>query len=372
MKITSVETLFVRIPMAFSYAGGASAARGAPRIQYSGSVIVKLHTDEGMVGIGDVIVKGGSPVAGKSAKLYVDEHLAPVVVGQDPFNLEALLNRLWGANLHQSSIFVAGVDIALHDLVCKALGIPLYKYLGGKARERVPLTWNVPSNPDTSTMVQQAAAAVENGFTNVVKVKCGAPWDVEALAAIQKVIGDVPVRPDDNGAFLAGESIVRYRRARDLGVRFELLEQPAPNTDLQGLRRVRDALGERVMYHIGYVEPVVAVELLRQNVADVVSVPVFRHGVRQATQMVRAFELANIGCAMGSGLESTIAATAAIHVATALQNMRYPVDTLGPLWFSEDIVKERPDFAAGFARAPEGPGLGIELDDAQVDKLRMA
>ena len=372
MKITAVETLFVRIPMAFSYAGGASAARGGTRIEYTGSVIVKLHSDEGYVGLGDVIVKGGNPVEGRATKLYVDERLAPVLIGQDPFDLEALLDQLWGANLHQSSIFVAGVDIALHDLVCKALGIPLYKFLGGKARERVPLTWNVPSNPDTSIMVRQATEAVEKGFTNVVKVKCGAPWDVEALAAIQKVVGDVPLRPDDNGAFPAGESIVRYRRARDLGVSFELLEQPAPNTDLAGLRRVGDALGERVMYHVGYVEPVVAVELIRQNVADVVSVPVFRHGVRQATQMVRAFELASIGCAMGSGLESSIAATAAIHVATALRNMRYPVDTLGPLWFAEDVLKERPEFGAGFARAPEAPGLGIELDDRQVEKLRLA
>jgi L-alanine-DL-glutamate epimerase-like enolase superfamily enzyme len=88
--------------------------------------------------------------------------------------------------------------------------------------------------------------------------------------------------------------------------------------------------------------------------------------------MVRAFELASIGCAMGSGLESSIAATAAIHVATALRNMRYPVDTLGPLWFAEDVLKERPEFGAGFARAPEAPGLGIELDDRQVEKLRLA
>jgi muconate cycloisomerase len=231
----------------------------------------------------------------------------------------------------------------------------------------------VPATKDIDTMVQQAMAAVESGFTHVIKVKTGTPWDVEALVAIQKAIGPtVPLRPDDNGAFLAGESIRRYREARDQGVIYELLEQPAPNSDLVGLRRVADALGERVMYHVGYVQREVAVAIITQRAADVVSVPVFRHGLRQATQMVRAFELANIGCAMGSGVEGPIAATAAIHLATALRNMCYPVDTLGPLWFADDILLEQPDFAAGFATAPDGPGLGIELDLAKVEKYRLA
>jgi muconate cycloisomerase len=249
--------------------------------------------------------------------------------------------------------------------------VPLYQLLGGKVRDRVALTWNVPADRDIDTMVRQTRAAVEQGYTNVIKVKTGTPWDVEALVRIQEAAGDAPLRPDDNGAFQAAESIDRFRRARDRGVRYELLEQPAPNHDLQGLRRVADALGERVMYHVGYVERPVAAELLRQRVAEVVSVPVFRHGVREAVELMRAFGLVGIGCAMGSGLESTVAATAAIHVASAVANLRYPVDTLGPLWFAQDIVKEPPVFERGFAVPPDKPGLGIELDEQVVEQLRM-
>ncbi|MGQ9585842.1 MAG: enolase C-terminal domain-like protein [Anaerolineae bacterium] len=87
---------------------------------------------------------------------------------------------------------------------------------------------------------------------------------------------------------------------------------------------------------------------------------------------MKAFELASIGCAMGSGLEGPIAATAAIHVATALRNMCYPVDTLGPLWFADNILLERPFFSAGYAKAPDGPGLGIELDPTKVNQYRAA
>lgn len=372
MRITEVETLYVSIPLSFSYSGGAAAAERQPSRGRTGSLIIKLITDEGITGLGDVIVKGGDATEGEAAKRYVDSALAPLLVGADPFRIDSLLHRLRAANLHHSSVYVAGIDIALHDLVGKALGIPLYNLLGGKLREHVQLTWNVPSDPDIDVMVRQAAQAVENGFTNVIKVKTGAPWDVEAMVRIQEVIGDVPQRPDDNGAFLAGDSIARFRSAREQGVRYEMLEQPAPNHDLQGLRRVAEAMGERVIYHVGYVEPVVAAELLRQRVADAVSVPVFRHGIHEATQMMRAFELVGVGCLMGSGLESPIAATAAIHVATATRNVCYPIDTLGPLWFSEDILKEPPVFGRGQAIAPDKPGLGIELDDKQVEKLRVA
>jgi L-Ala-D/L-Glu epimerase len=372
--ITSFQTRYVRIPLAFSYTGGRGAIgkrpMGPSAGQYTGSVIVLLETNDGHTGIGDVIVKGGDRRAGHAASLFLQAFLAQHVVGQDPFDVDKIMNKLWGITTHDSSVYAAGVDIALHDLMGKIAGVPLYKLLGGRTRDRVPLTWNVPATREIDLMVQQASDAVQRGFRNVVKVKTGTPWDVDALVAIQRAIGpDVPLRPDDNGAFLAGDSIVRFRTARERGVVFECLEQPAPNEDLAGLRRVGEALGERVMYHIGYVRPVVAYEIIRQRACDVVSVPVFRHGLRQASQLVRAFEVAGIGCAMGSGLESSIAATAAIHAATALENYGYPIDTLGAHWFAEDILKDTSHFQMGYAVAPEGPGLGIELDWQQVEKL---
>ena len=373
-KITAVETRFVRLPLAFSYTSGRGAVGKRPMGpgagQYTGSVILLVKTDDGLTGLGDVIVKGGDVRAGHAAQAFVEAFLTPALVGQSPFDVERVMARLWGITTHDSTVYAAGVDIALHDLLGKALGVPLYTLLGGRTRERVPLTWNVPATRDVDLMVRQASDAVERGFRNVVKVKTGTPWDVDALVAIQQAIGqEVPLRPDDNGAFLAGDSIKRFRAARDRGCIFECLEQPAPNEDLQGLKRVGEALGERVMYHIGYVRPVVAYEIIRQRACDVVSVPVFRHGLHQAAQMVRAFELAGIGCAMGSGLESTIAATAAIHAATALENYCYPIDTLGAHWFAEDVVSDTSHFGLGFATAPERPGLGIELDWAQVERL---
>lgn len=373
MKITAVEAQYLKIPLAFRYAGGATIARGQNASEWTGTVVVQIRTDEGTTGLGDIAIKGNRESIGRGTRDYVEEVMAPLLVGQDPFNVELLIDRLWAANLHENSVMVAGIDIALHDLVAKALGIPLYRYLGGKYRERVPLTWNVPADREISVMVGQAVNAVESGFRNVIKVKTGTPWDLEALTAIRRAIGpDVPLRPDDNGAFPVGQSIQRYRAALDQGCVFELLEQPVSNDDIQGLRRIANTLGVRTMYHIGYLQRTVALEIVRSRACDVVSIPVFRHGVREAVQLIKLFEVANIGCAMGSGLESSIAATAAIHVATALRNLNHPIDTLGPLYMAEDILKESPRFEAGFAYVPEAPGLGIELDPRKVEKYRVA
>jgi len=378
VRITALRTRFIRLPLAFAYQGGRSLVGARPMGpggptrsgQFTGALVLFLETDAGVTGVGDVIVKGGDPRAGLAAAFYMEAFIAPALVGQSPFDIDRIMAKLWGITTHDSSVYAAGADIALHDLMGKLLGVPLYQLLGGKTRERVPLTWNVPADTDISLMAEQARVAVERGFRHVVKVKTGTPWDLEALTAIQQAIGpDIPLRPDDNGAFLAADSIKRFRAARDKGVVFETLEQPAPNDDLPGLRRVAEALGERVMYHVGYVKPAVASELLRHRYADVVSVPVFRHGLRQAAQMVRAFELVGIGCVMGSGLESSIGATAAIHAATALENYCYPIDTLGSHWFAEDVITDTSHFGIGYATAPERPGLGIDLDPAQLDRL---
>ena len=175
MKITGVEAQYLKIPLAFRYGGG-DDPRGQTASEWTGTVVVQIRTDEGTTGLGDIAIKGNQESIGRGTRDYVEEVMVPILVGQDPFNLELLIDRLWAANLHENSVMVAGIDIALHDLVAKALGIPVYRYLGGKYRERVPLTWNVPADRDISVMVAQASNAVESGFRNAIKVKTGTPW----------------------------------------------------------------------------------------------------------------------------------------------------------------------------------------------------
>src|SRR5690348_5352916 len=107
--ITAVKTRFVRVPLAFSYSGGKSVAGGPPMGpgagQFTGSVIILLETDDGLTGIGDVIVKGGDPRAGRAAQNFVEAFLAPALVGKSPFDVEKIMARLWGITTHDSSVY---------------------------------------------------------------------------------------------------------------------------------------------------------------------------------------------------------------------------------------------------------------------------
>ncbi|MCL5946849.1 MAG: hypothetical protein M1298_02360 [Chloroflexi bacterium] len=368
MKITHVETTYIRLPLRFPYTSGERYALGHAPHEASGAILIHLYTDSGHEGIGEIHIKGGG-LEGIPIQQFINHTLVPHVLGADPLQLQTILQQLWIANQHQATVHVAGFDIALHDLIGHILGQPISILLGGKIRQQIPLTWNIPATRDLDWMEEQARTAVAHGFHHVIKVKTGTPWDIDALLHVQRGAGDVPLRPDDNGAFLAAESIARFRTARDRGVRFEFLEQPAPNHDLPGLRQVSKALNERVMYHTGFVEPTVAAQLLQHRYADAVSIPVFRHGIFGAVQLMRAFAAAGIAVTMGSGLEGTIAATAALHVASTIDNLRLPVDTLGPLWLETDIITSGPRYAGGYAEAPDQPGLGVTVDWQRVREL---
>lgn len=370
MKVIRAETTYIRLPLRFPYTGGERYALGHAPHEASGAILIRLYTDSGHEGIGEVHVKGGGS-EGIAIRQFIDYTLVPHIIGADPFQLQTILRKLWIVNQHQATVHVAGFDIALHDLIGRILDQPISALLGGKIRQRIPLTWNIPATRDLDWMEEQARIAVSSGFRHAIKVKTGTPWDLDALLRIQRGAGDVPLRPDDNGAFLAAESIARFRAARDRGVHFEFLEQPVPNHDLRGLRQVHKALNERVMYHTGFIEPAIAAQLLQYRYADAVSIPVFRHGIFGTVQLMRAFAAVGVAVTMGSGLEGTIAATAALHVASAVDNLRIPVDTLGPLWLETDIVTNGPHYAAGYAEAPDQPGLGITIDWQCVRDLAM-
>ena len=165
--------------------------------------------------------------------------------------------KLWGITTNDSSVYAAGADIALHDLVGKLLGGAAVQAAGWEDARAGAATWNVAGEPGR---VLDGGAGTCGGGAGVPargEGEEGTPWDLEALTAIQEAIGqNVPAAPDDNGAFLAADSIKRFRADARQGRGVSNAGAAAPNDGLPGLRRVGEALGERVMYQRGNVEPV--------------------------------------------------------------------------------------------------------------------
>ncbi|WP_136068696.1 L-rhamnonate dehydratase [Modicisalibacter radicis] len=165
--------------------------------RFHGWTVVEVETDEGIVGLGNVAL------APRVAKTIIDQHLAPLIIGQDPFDYEYLWQRMYRAILAWGRrgigmAAISGVDIAIWDVMGKALGKPVFKLLGGRTKEKIPCYASKLYHTDRKTMQREAQAYLDQGFT-AMKMRFGyGPRDgpggmrdnIKSVAAVREVIGE--------------------------------------------------------------------------------------------------------------------------------------------------------------------------------------
>lgn len=208
---------------------------------------VTVETDEGIAGSG-AISFGRLDGAPAVLAQFVNEVLAPAIVGDDPFLIRAVRDKLWRLTDYHGTVGlalmgIAGVDIALWDLMGRALGQPVWRLLG-PVRDRVPAYAMVGwLNYDLPTLQRNCAAAIEQGFKGV-KVKVGAPTlaeDIARIKAVREAIGDSALlMVDANQVFSRTEALRRGRVYEDLGCYW--FEEPLRADDTDGLAELARAL----------------------------------------------------------------------------------------------------------------------------------
>jgi L-alanine-DL-glutamate epimerase-like enolase superfamily enzyme len=212
-----------------------------------GTCRVKIETDGGIVGSG-AITFGRLDGAPAVLAQLVNEVLAPAIVGEDPFLIRAIRDKLWRLTDYHGTaglalMGIAGVDIALWDLLGKAVGKPVWRLLG-PMRDRVPAYAMVGwLNYDVPTLQRQCATAIEQGFKGV-KLKVGAPTlaeDVARIEAVRAAIGDSALlMVDANQVFTRAEALRRGRAYEELGCYW--FEEPLRADDTDGLAELARAL----------------------------------------------------------------------------------------------------------------------------------
>ncbi|HKX17173.1 MAG TPA: hypothetical protein VJT33_04090, partial [bacterium] len=161
------------------------------------AVVVQVRTDDGLTGAGECIVRRAPEVV----TTIVDRLLAPLVIGRDAWDVEGLwdemlaLLRRWGHSRGFVLEAMSGIDTALWDLLARAAGVPLYKFLGGAGRERVRCYISKVYFDEIPRMAEEARAQVARGFSQV-KVQLGWPAsrggdraDVETARAVRRAVG---------------------------------------------------------------------------------------------------------------------------------------------------------------------------------------
>jgi muconate cycloisomerase len=335
-------------------------------------VLVRISDDVGRVGLGEASVTSvwsGETQTGAIA--MIEDVLAPIVIGADPFDIEWIGHRL-DKVAFGNSFAKAAVEMALLDLQGKTLGVPVYRLLGGKAPvvsegpQGIRLKFVVGA-VEPALAAERAKRMVDRGW-RAIKVKIGRHADpnidLERLRAVRAAIGpEVWLSVDANGGYTVDEAIWIALRLEKLDV--ALFEQPTRRGDHAAMAEVRHRSGIPIMADESVFTPLDALETIRARAADVLSLYPGKHGGIRATQHIaRLAEAAGIPCTIGSNLEREVAtaAMAQVTVSTAnLQCERFPGDLIGPIYFEKPLSLEPLHYQADRLYVPEKPGLGVDV-----------
>jgi len=333
-------------------------------------VVVRIETDEGISGIGEtvpLVAEFGEPV--ESIKYVIQDWLAPAIMGEDPFNLEAIFDKMFKAA--KNHLFAkCAIDFALHDLMAKALNIPLYKLLGGKTREKVPVTWVIGiKSPEEAA--KEAIDFVGRGFKEL-KLKAGSDWkgDLERVKAVREAVGwDIPLRVDPNQAWSVPRALNVIKKMERYEL--QLVEQPTPAWDLDGLALVAKAVDTSILIDEGVRAPEDAVKVAIKEAADMINLKIGKIGGIFYSGKINAIaEASDIPCLVGSMLEGSIGTAASAHFAISAPNLKFAHDLIGPLFRADDVVEEPLRVKDGYVEVPEKTGIGMELDEAKLETLK--
>ena len=366
MKITEVRTVPVWAPRRRAFGGVTRTALGPAAI--SDYTIVFVETDAGITGLGEV----DSVFKRRGALLRQDleRNLVPQVVGEDPFRIAYLVAKMDRA-LDGSEEAKAGIEMALWDIVGKALKTPVYNLLGGKVRERIPLSYSVPFGKPEE-MAAFAKERVRAGH-RTIKVKVGnePKTDIAAVRLVREAIGpEIKLRVDGNMGWPNAKHAIHIIRAME-PCDLELVEQPLPADDLDGMAEVRRSISVPLMADESIRDPRSAMRAIHRGACDIANVYVTEAGgLLNAARIFAMCEAAGIPCMIGSMPEFGIGTAAQIHLGVAMTNLGPDSDTCGVLYHEEDLLKTPLRIESGFSYPPEGPGLGVEIDMGVLERWR--
>lgn len=253
----------------------------------------------------------------------------------------------------------AAVDIAIHDLVAKVAGIPLFRYLGGGARDRMLTDMTIGIQP-TPAAVGRAKRWVQQGFRSLkVKIGTDPPADLDRLRAIRAAVGTkVELRIDGNEGYTWGQALQFARAAKDLDIAF--FEQPVPAVDLEGMRVLAESSPIPIMADEMVVTPEDAKKVRWGNAAKAVNLKLMKHGgIARATEVDTICASAGYPTMVGCMSEPQLSIAAGLHFALASKNVRWlDLDSYFNLAADPSSGLE---FKHGHLLAPNKPGLGIDV-----------
>jgi L-alanine-DL-glutamate epimerase-like enolase superfamily enzyme len=377
MKITKIETMIIEIPVENPYVFSHGVLKAFS------NVIVLIYTDEDIVGIGESsYVPGGgvSEETPESTKPVIDKYLAPAIIGDDPFDIESIHQKM-DAIIPRNLIAKCGIDLGLWDLIGKALNLPAYKLLGGEVNPKIHCTYTL-SIDTPQNMAEQAFFRKKQGYkTLVAKIGRDPNTDIDRLMAVREAVGaQINIRLDANEAYRPDQAIRIIRKMEKYEPEF--VEEPVKRWDLDGMAKVTKAVDVPISSDESNTSIESAARLLRKGAADILNIKISKNGGLFKSKKIAALaEAHGIPCIVGGANTYEIGRQACRHFAVCTAQVEADAGSEGCAPASQskidDVTKRIITYndvtkGDGYVEVLEGAGLGVEIDQEKIKKYRVA
>jgi len=337
-------------------------------------VLVRIHCSDGIRGCGEASTIGGlayGEESPESIKTNIEHYMAPLLQGADATSPAACMARLAGT-IQGNRFAQCALETALFDAQARRLGVPLSTLFGGRVRDSLPVAWTLASG-DTARDIAEAEQMLDLRRHRIFKLKIGLREpraDAAHVAAIKRALGDrASVRVDVNQAWDETDAMLGMRLLEDAGV--DLVEQPIAAGNHEGMRRLREQNRVPLMADEALHGPADAYRLAAARAADVFAIKITQSGGLRGAQQVAAIgAAAHVALYGGTMLEGAVGTIASAQLFATLGQLAWGTELFGPLLLTEEILQTPLRYREFALELPDGPGLGIELDDEKIDFLR--
>ena len=372
MKITKVEAIPLGYPL------NEPLRWGVMVVHVKGGIIVRVHTDEGIIGIGEA---GLSAAYFSTVGPVINELLGPALIGEDPLQINKIwekihgMTHMWGRR-GVETYAISGIDIALWDILGKVANQPVYRLLG--AHKTQIRAYFAPSLKDVHSIVSECQQGIEKGFT-AFKLRVGFDLkkDQEIVREVRKAVGDyVDLMVDANMAYDRRTALEMAKFLEDQNVFW--FEEPIQTKSISQYVEDHAWLNSRVRINLAGGESLLTryefIEVMKGKVFDVIQPDATTVGgiseVKRVADMGSAWNLIfapHIACSSGTGISLACGLHAALASANAsvLEFDAYG----GPAW--DGMLQEPIRVKDGCLYAPTAPGLGIDLAPDALERFAL-
>jgi muconate cycloisomerase len=383
VKITDIQTIPIRLPTRRVHQW---ASLTTPIGVY---VIVKLHTDEGLVGLGEApVLKDWGGDYGKyfgetpqTTVHIINDILSPAVKGQNPCRFE-VIHALMERAVKGYPYAKAAIDMALYDVTGKAMQVPAYQFLGGCFRDRVSIAHSL-GLMEIENAIDEALQAESEGV-KTIKLKGGVDpkRDVELVRRMRDALArQTNICLDANQGYPTPKVAVQVTKAM---AEYGLLYMEQPVEGIDRMAEVAKRVETPIMADESAWTAQDILEIAQKKAADMISIYTTKPGgLFKAKKIAAVAEAAGLPCNVNGSVETGVGNAANIHLAASTGVVTFgcvvPVSTpkerakqgIAGIYYQDDIINEAFEFSDGDILVPTKPGLGIELDEDKLKHYRL-